>query len=264
MYVLKALGRARLLRSLFLGLAALSAAFGLLLLGPGAATAAPGVAPGAGAGAGVGAGAQAGQRAAAPVKIMPLGDSITAGSNLPGAYRTRLWQRAAADGRQDDFVGTQNGGPAELADRDHEGHSGWRIEQIDAQVAEWARAAAPRTVLLHIGTNDITQDYDVANAPARLSSLIDHLTAAAPQADVFVSNIIPFGNPGVEERARAFNAAVPGLVADWAARGRRVHFVDQHSALTPADLQDGVHPTAAGYAKMGDRWYQELVKGPWI
>ncbi|MFD5029041.1 SGNH/GDSL hydrolase family protein [Streptomyces sp. NPDC058405] len=198
------------------------------------------------------------------LRIMPLGDSITDGFNVPGGYRTRLWQRAAADHRVDDFVGSQFNGPPELGDHDHEGHSGWRIEQIDAQATGWVQATKPRTVLLHIGTNDIAQNYDVAGAPARLSTLIDHITAAAPDADLFVTNIIPFSDANLEERARPYNAAVPGVVAQWANQGRKVHFIDMHSALGVADLADGVHPNAGGYAKMADRWYETLRTGPWI
>jgi lysophospholipase L1-like esterase len=202
---------------------------------------------------------------AAAVRLMPLGDSITAGSNIAGAYRTRLWQRATTDHRQDDFVGSQKGGPSQLGDLDHEGHPGWRIEQLDAQIAGWLATYKPQTILLHIGTNDITQNYDVAGAPARLSTLIDHITANAPTAEVFISNIVPFVNPGVETRAKPYNAAVPGIVSQWAAKGKHVHFVDMHSALTTADISpDGVHPSATGYSKMGDRWYQTLTTGPWI
>ncbi|MFC8230816.1 SGNH/GDSL hydrolase family protein [Streptomyces sp. NPDC057287] len=198
------------------------------------------------------------------LRIMPLGDSITDGFNVPGGYRTRLWQRAAADGRTDDFVGSGFNGPPELGDHDHEGHSGWRIDEIDAQITGWLQATGPRSVLLHIGTNDVVQDRDVAGAPGRLSALIDHITATAPDADLFVSDIVPFSDPVLEQRAAAYNGAVPGVVEAWAAQGRHVHFVPMHDALGTADLADGVHPNAGGYAKMADRWYAALSAGPWI
>ena len=60
------------------------------------------------------------------VKVMPLGDSITDGITVPGAYRTGLWQRFAGGGYKVDFVGSLSGGPSNLGDHDHEGHSGWR------------------------------------------------------------------------------------------------------------------------------------------
>ena len=39
------------------------------------------------------------------------------------------------------------------------------------------------------------------------------------------------------------------------------HLVDMHSALTTADLADGVHPNAGGYDKMAARWYAALQLG---
>ena len=191
-------------------------------------------------------------------RVMPLGDSITEGTQVPGGYRIGLWQRMAAGGYRVDLVGSQFNGPAALGDHDHQGHPGWRIDQIDANVGTWLRNTTPRTVLLHIGTNDILQNYNVAGAPGRLSALIDRITAAAPSADVLVATLIPLANAGQEAAARTFNAALPGIVSGKAAAGRRVHLVDMHAALSTADLIDGVHPTAGGYDKMAATWYAAL------
>ena len=192
------------------------------------------------------------------VRVMPLGDSITEGTQVPGGYRIGLWQRLSGAGYRVDFVGTQFNGPAALGDHDHQGLPGWRIDQIDATITGWLNSAQPRTVLLHIGTNDILQNYNVSSAPNRLSTLIDHIVAAAPTADVFVATIIPLASAGQEAAARTFNAAVPGIVQSKVAGGKRVHLVDMHAALTTADLVDGVHPTAAGYDKMAATWYTAL------
>ena len=193
------------------------------------------------------------------VRIMPLGDSITDGYNVPGGYRVNLWQRLAGGGYTVDFVGSQFNGPAQLGDHDHEGHSGWRIDQLDANIAGWLAASAPRTVLLHIGTNDINQNYDVANAPARLSALIDHILSDDPGVELFVAQITPEADPTLEARVEAYNAALPGVVSG---KGATVHLVDMHSALSAADLADGVHPTAAGYDKMAPVWYSALQSVP--
>ncbi|MBS2964878.1 GDSL family lipase, partial [Actinocrinis puniceicyclus] len=66
------------------------------------------------------------------VRVMPLGDSITDGNQTPGGYRIGLWQRFVSAGYKVDFVGSLFNGPSTLGDHDHEGHSGWRIDQIDA------------------------------------------------------------------------------------------------------------------------------------
>ena len=173
------------------------------------------------------------------VRVMPLGDSITEGTQVPGGYRIGLWQRFGAGNYRVDFVGSQFNGPGSLGDHDHQGHPGWRIDQIDANVVTWLRNTNPRTVLLHIGTNDILQNYNVANAPARLSALVDKITATAPNADVFVATIIPLSNSGQNAAARTFNATIPGMVQSKVNAGKRVRLVDMNAALTTADLIDG-------------------------
>jgi len=194
------------------------------------------------------------------VRVMPLGDSITDGFNVPGGYRIDLWRQFVAGGFTIDFVGSQFNGPASLGDHDHQGHSGWRIDQIDANVVTWLRATTPRTVLLHIGTNDIAQNRDLANAPARLSALVDKITNTAPDAEVFVATLVPFS--GQDARVRAFNSAIPGMVQSKVSAGRRVHLVDMFGALTTADLADGVHPNAGGYNKMAGVWFRGLQAVP--
>ncbi|TDB72253.1 ricin-type beta-trefoil lectin domain protein [Micromonospora sp. KC723] len=195
-------------------------------------------------------------------RVMPLGDSITEGTQVPGGYRIGLWQRVTNGGYRVDFVGSQFNGPANLGDHDHEGHPGWRIDQIDARINGWLTTYQPLTVLLHIGTNDVLQNYDLPGAPRRLSTLIDRITSTVPHADVFVAQITPLANAGQNNAARTFNAAIPGIVRDKVAAGKRVHLVDMHSALTTADLIDGVHPTAGGYDKMAATWYAALRSVP--
>jgi lysophospholipase L1-like esterase len=195
-------------------------------------------------------------------RVMPLGDSITEGTQVPGGYRIGLWQRFGTGGYRVDFVGSQFNGPAGLGDHDHQGHPGWRIDQLDANIVTWLRNTTPRTVLLHIGTNDILQNFNVAGAPARLSTLVDRITNTVPTADVFVATIIPLANPGQEANVRTFNATIPGMVQSKVNAGKRVHLVDMHAALTTADLIDGIHPTATGYDKMAAAWYTALRSVP--
>lgn len=196
------------------------------------------------------------------VRVMPLGDSITEGTQVPGGSRIGLWQRFTTNRYTVDLVGSQFNGPSTLGDHDHEGHPGWRIDQIDANIVGWLNTFNPHTVLLHIGTNDVLQNFNLGGAPGRLSTLLDHITNTKPAAEVFVAQIIPLSNAGQDAAARTFNAAIPGIVQSKVNAGKRVRLVDMHSALTTADLIDGIHPTATGYDKMATVWYNALLSVP--
>lgn len=198
-------------------------------------------------------------RAPRPLRIMPLGDSITHGGKVPGGYRIALWQHLVEAGVPADLVGSQANGPASLGDHDHEGHPGWRIDEIDAHIEAWLRADRPRTVLLHIGTNDISHGYHVATAPRRLTALLDRITTTLPGVRVYVATLIPIAY--AQDEVRRFNQQLPGIVREQTAKGRDVVLVDMASALTTADLADGVHPTAEGYALMADTWWAALRRG---
>ncbi len=66
--------------------------------------------------------------------IMPMGDSITHGFNVPGGYRKPLYELLSAWGLGPNFVGrhTQSGDTA--PDRDHWGRPGWGISRTDAVI----------------------------------------------------------------------------------------------------------------------------------
>jgi lysophospholipase L1-like esterase len=210
----------------------------------------------AGGGALIPAGAHAAVITGQPVKIMPLGDSITwgAGSSTTSSYRAELWQRLVGGaGLAIDFVGSGHDGV--LPDPDHEGHSGWRIEQITASVDGWLATSRPDVILLHIGTNDMNQDFDVANAPARLGQLLDRIRTDLPAATVLVAAIVPSTDATVNGRINAFNAAVPGVVA----QRPNARFVDLNATIGAADMADSLHPNDGGYAKMASLWYSALA-----
>jgi hypothetical protein len=74
-----------------------------------------------------------------------------------------------------------------------------------------------------------------------------------------VAQIIPARDATVESRIAAFNAALPGALQG---KGPHVHVLNMHSVLTTADLADGLHPSAAGYAKMAAAWFAALQSVP--
>lgn len=190
-----------------------------------------------------------------PLRVMPLGDSITwgSGSSTGDGYRGPLWNALAADGHALDFVGTVRNGS--MSDPDNEGHPGYRIDQIAALADASLDRFRPNVVTLEIGTNDLLQSYEVSTATARLAALVDRITADAPDATVLVASLI-VSTSAVEEQYRsAYNQAVPAIVSTAQASGKHVGYVDM-SGLTPADLADAVHPDDAGYRKMADAFHR--------
>jgi len=195
----------------------------------------------------------------APVRILPLGDSITwgMGSVQLGSYRIDLAQRLAAAGVAVDMVGSNQSGPSG-SDVDNEGHTGWRIGQIAEQADAWMSAYQPDVVLLHIGTNDMRSDDRAAGAAGRLAALIDQLLAASPDVQILVAKIIGAKDQAVagafQRRIDAYNAEIPSIVA---ARSPRVHMVDQ-TGVDGTDVLDMLHPNEFGYRKMAWTWYRAL------
>jgi lysophospholipase L1-like esterase len=190
------------------------------------------------------------------IRIMPLGDSLTEGTGSPGAYRIDLWSKLTSDGFNVEYVGSQKNGPPELSDRRHEGHPGWRIDQIAGWAPAWLRDSRPQVVLLMIGTNDVVQNYDLPAAPARLGNLIDQIARAAPEAAILVASIPRIDDPMLQQRVQAYNAAIPDIVST---RGGNLSFVDVFPLVAPSDLApDRVHLRPSGNSKIASAWYAAL------
>jgi lysophospholipase L1-like esterase len=196
-----------------------------------------------------------------PLKVMLLGDSITYGSGTEAGYRLSLWNSLSAGNLPIDFVGSQARGPATI-DRDHEGHPGKAIQYFQEEISGWIEAYHPNIILLMVGTNNILypQIHDFAGASNRLDALIQQITEIAPETELFIASVPVLKDPEANARARLFNAEIPGIVATYMSQGKRVHYVDMYSVLTPLDLADGVHPNVRGYGKIADVWYNALAR----
>src|SRR6188768_47537 len=189
-------------------------------------------------------------------KVLPLGDSITFGTPTNnGGYRVQLFTKAVGDNLHLTFVGTQSNGPAMVAGKPfpkaNEGYPGITTANLDSQhVKGTALKDMPNIILLHIGTNNVSQ----ANAASDLEKIIDDIVAAAPNSLLAVASIIPL--PNASSAVTKYNAGIPALVEKKASAGKHVIFVDQFKDFPNAELTDGVHPTDdKGYPRMGDKWY---------
>jgi lysophospholipase L1-like esterase len=211
-----------------------------------------------------------------PCRILPLGDSITDAYNVPGGYRVELFRAARKAGMNVSFVGSQSNGPlmidGTIFPRAHEGHSGYTIDDapqarrqgLSALVERAVKQYEPHVVLIMIGTNDVSLDLELSNAPARLSGLVERVASAAPRALLIVAELPPTRNDAQNRRIDAFNSALPALVAHHIAAGRNILLCDTNSAFTRDGdyktrlLDDDLHPNAAGYERLGRTWYEVL------
>jgi lysophospholipase L1-like esterase len=156
-----------------------------------------------------------------PVRIMPLGDSITA---APGCWRAYLWNRLQTAGFTNiDFVGGVNNGdgcgPGFTYDFDHEGHSGFSITGIadQNQLPPWLTAARPDVVVVHLGTNDMWGGFiPLQNKITALTKLIGQMRANNPNMKIVVAKIIPMSPPDCPTCAPDVVASNNALPA-WAA-----------------------------------------------
>jgi lysophospholipase L1-like esterase len=200
---------------------------------------------------------------AAPVRIMPLGDSIT---GSPGCWRALLWQRLRDAGQTNiDMVGTLPAQGCGVAhDGDNEGHGGFLATNVadQNQLPGWLSATRPDIVIMHFGTNDVWNNRPVATVLAAFGKLVDQMRASNPGMKVLVAKIIPMnaGNcAACGQRVVDLNAAIPGWAASTSTAQSPVTVVDQWTGFSTAtDTYDGVHPNASGDQKMADRWFSPL------
>jgi lysophospholipase L1-like esterase len=224
------------------------------------------------------------------VRIMPTGDSITegletdngAGTSGPSealrvGYRKALYDRLTAEGYAVQFVGSRSHGAATgLPYPQHEGTSG--ITQVGLRSAVvTGLQGKPDVVLLHIGTNDVHGSGSVDATPTAAASnsilsVIGNFAADAlnPPVRVLLATII--GEKPDNPQTLTFNTNLTSLYnSNWAdAAGARPRFVvrrvDMNSRFNAAtDISDppvdiGLHPNAAGYAKMANAWFDFLVE----
>ena len=217
-------------------------------------------------------------------EILPLGDSITEGyAGTGGGYRAQLYFSLNNAGDSFNMVGsaTNNSTAALTASGQdhHEGHSGYRIDQINGNLTglvssapaadtnnggHWLdgsnytrrEAIFPDLILLHIGTNDASQGRTAAEMQSLLQSLLATIKSNRPNAQVIVASLIPrTDSPNLEAVQRTYNSSIPGIVG---AQGPKFHFLDMHAVLGPTDLVDGVHPNQGGYDKMANAWVGAL------
>lgn len=204
---------------------------------------------------------------ASTLKIMPLGDSITQGDGNHRSYRYFLWKKLLSAGVDSDFVGSQqnnfNGDPewpdylGQAFDRDHEGHWGWRTDEVLEKLSEWLALNQPDVVLMHLGSNDMFHENSLQSTVEELRSVVEGLRAANPSVMIFLAQILPADRKN--DQISQLNEAIAGLSQELQQTQSPLFLVDQNSNFSVAeDTYDGIHPDASGEEKMASRWLAAL------
>lgn len=227
-----------------------------------------------------------------PYRIMPLGDSITAGyTDNPNwrvpfqfGYRSELFTLLTRQGIPFQFVGNspepwngQFGRPTNqpvpdlrpLAQDQHEGYGGQGTAFVTQNLKTWLANDRPDVILLMIGINDIGQGQTGQPTAVQraLSNIVQTIVTQRPETHTIVAQIIPYA--GYTPALHEYNDHIRDtLVPAFVARGHRVSTVDQYThfvtdpaglAIDPARYSNGInHPDAVAYARMAQAWFDGI------
>jgi cell division septation protein DedD/lysophospholipase L1-like esterase len=223
---------------------------------------------------------------AAPVSIMPLGDSITSGSASgakPGeevSYRKALRDKLVAAGYEIVFVGSQKPESPTAADLNHEGHGGWcasgcfqNQSDILREIDHFLANNSPDVVLLHTGTNDIGSHHHPEEIISAVSGILDKIyrygREQKRQIWVVLALIINGQNPPCLycQQTTAYNQALKRMAQNRIQNGDKLGLVDMENGagidyrrFPDGDMWNFEHPHERGYQKMADVWFEGLKK----
>jgi acyl-CoA thioesterase-1 len=176
-------------------------------------------------------------RADTPMRIVAIGDSLTAGHGLKArdGLVPQLQRWLEAQGAADIAVINM-------------GVSGDTTAGGRARIG-WALSEGADAVILELGANDMLRGIDPAESRANLEAILTDL--AARNLPVLLSGMRSAENFGPEYKT-AFDAIYPDLAAEFDALFDPFFF----EGLTeqPALFQDdGLHPNSAGVARVVER-----------
>ena len=169
------------------------------------------------------------QGSARPIKIVVLGDSLSAGYGLPAAAAFPVRLQKALETKGVKVSMTNAGVSGDTA-------SGGR-ERLD-----WSVADGTDAVIVELGANDALRGIDPAVTRAALSDIITKLQAR--KIAVLLCGMLAPPNYGSEYAAK-FNAIYPDLSKSL---GVPLYpfFLDGVAADAKLNQADGMHPTAEG------------------
>ena len=221
------------------------------------------------------------------VNILPLGNSLTNGTNVYNSYRRYLWQMLHKANYNFDFIGSWDkydmGGPVSNPDfdMDHDGHSGWKASDVlnqpdwDKQrgnIRDWLLTYTPDIALLEFGTNEVFQCIKNTDAINNIDTVIQLLREKNKSVKILLAQIPPLGAAWADKKLCSndieyskavieFNKAILQYGKAKNSTGSPIIIVDQFTDVNPAvDMYDDIHPNAIGEKKMAEKWFAAIKK----
>jgi acyl-CoA thioesterase-1 len=164
-----------------------------------------------------------------PVKMVVLGDSLSAGLGLsaPAAFPARLQKALKTNGIAVDMINAGVSGDTSSGGRDR---------------LDWSVPEGTEAVILELGANDALRGIDPSVTRAALTDILTRLKARG--IAVLLCGMVAPPNYGSDYSAR-FNAIYPELAKSF---GVPLYpfFLEGVAADARLNQADGLHPTAEG------------------
>jgi lysophospholipase L1-like esterase len=227
------------------------------------------------------------------IRVMALGDSITAGVGPHGApsrnggYRGELGALLEREGYKVTFVGSRSDYSGAIVNRAHEGWPGYVVRSFPSDpgpgqlygplVRNALERADPDVILLMAGTNDLLRlerhvpGYTLPAILTSMNLLIGEIVAQRPNAIVVVAPVVASPRIGActlrdftgDDPCTPATGGLHAIVDTYAAQGARVVFAPAMANAVPRDhdhFPDGIHPTgAAGYDAVASVWFSAIA-----
>jgi acyl-CoA thioesterase-1 len=167
--------------------------------------------------------------AAKPIKMVVLGDSLSAGLGLSAAsaFPAKLQKALENKGIEVDMINAGVSGDTSSSGRDR---------------LDWSVPEGTAAVILELGANDALRGTDPAVTRAALSDILTRLKAR--KIAVLLCGMVAPPNYG-SDYADRFNAIYPDLAKAFGVPLYRF-FLDGVAADARLNQPDGLHPTAEG------------------
>lgn len=220
----------------------------------------------------------------APLRIMCVGDSITAGYTdnpkwtvpFEFGYRSGLSRRLTQAGYRFQFVGESPepwdgrfGRPGNTPTVDlraqnqdhHRGYGGWGTQKVLGGIGDWVSKDNPDLVLLMIGINDGGN----VNARTNLEKIARTIFRVKPTITLMIAQITPRAQftQGIADYNQYIRDT---LVPRLAAEGKKVTTVDQYKNFLKGGKIDTTlfsnhinHPDARAYDQMAQTWFEGIA-----